>query len=335
MSTAVRFLVSHPGVWVSLSLLLGFLLLNVLAYRHARAMTHFAPSGSRTARPEELSLLGKLSAVFWGVLVTRPQRDVTPADAGLDYETLSLAGGRYTLEAWYIPNPGDRGLVLLFHGYARCKADLLVEAQAFHELGYSCLLVDFPGCGGSKGETTTIGYHEGDDVARAADYARQRWPGRRLILFGQSMGAAAALRAFAARNIVVDAAILESPFDRLLTTVQARFSAMGLPATPGAHLLMFWGGVQNGFNAFEHNPANYAAAATCPVLLLHGSADPRVTSRHIARVYRNLAGWKRLFVFEGVGHDSFVEQRPAAWKEQVGRFLADEVTASRSAKRTG
>ena len=324
--TAVDYLLWAP--------LLGFLLLNLLAFRQARAMTRFARSGSRTAKPEELSLLGKIKAVLWGVLVPRPHRDATPAQLHLYYETLTFTGNRFALEAWYIPHPGDRGLVLLFHGYTRCKADLLPEARALHDLGYACLLVDFPGSGGSGGNRTTIGYHEAADVARAVAYARASWPGRRLIVFGQSMGAAAVLRAQAIGRLDVDALVLECPFDRLLTTVKARFAAMGLPAFPGVYLLMFWGGAWNFFNAFAHNPIDYATAVDCPVLLLHGSADPRVTSQHTEQIYNRLAGWKRLFVFEGLGHHSYVEQRPAAWKEQVGRFLATEAIALNATKQT-
>jgi alpha-beta hydrolase superfamily lysophospholipase len=334
MSPSVRLLSSSPAFWTTLALVLTFILLNVLAYRQARAMTHFAPCGTRTALPEELPFFGKLKAVLWGVLVPRPNRDETPADTGLDHETITFAGGRFPLEAWYVPHAADRGLVLLFHGYTRCKADLVPEARAFHDLGYSCLLVDFPGSGGSGGNSTTIGYREADDVARAVDFARRRWPGRRLILFGQSMGAAAVLRSFAIHRVAADAVVLECPFDRLLTTVQARFAAMGLPGTPGAHLLMFWGSVLGRFNAFAHNPATYANAVGCPTLLLHGSADPRVANRHVERIYRKLPGWKRLFIFEGLGHVSYVAQMPVVWSEQVGRFLAEEAITVPAGRRT-
>ena len=170
-------------------------------------------------------------------------------------------------------------------------------------------------------------------MARTTEFARQRWPGRRLVLFGHSMGAAAVLRTFAIHRVAADAVVLECPFDRLVTTVKARFHAMGLPGTPGAHLLMLWGGMLSGFNAFAHNPATYASAVDCPALLLHGSADRRVRNRHIERVYRKIPGTKRLFVFDGLGHASYVSQQAAAWKEQVGRFLAEEAIATRAVKR--
>jgi alpha-beta hydrolase superfamily lysophospholipase len=129
----------------------------------------------------------------------------------------------------------------------------------------------------------------------------------------------------------VDAAVLECPFDRLLSTVKARFRAMGLPGTPFAHLLLMWGAVQNGFNPFAHKPVEYARHVTCPVLMLHGSADPRVTSAHLAEVYGNLTCPRRMRVFDGVGHESYVAQRPFVWKEAVGGFLAEQESNGRHA----
>jgi alpha-beta hydrolase superfamily lysophospholipase len=313
---------SHPGTCLLVAFLIGFILLNVLGYRHAHAMTHFVRGVQRTAKPEELSLAAKLKALFWGVRIGRPVTHTTPAAVGLPYEKLLIDGDRGRLAAWYIPHLAQRGLVLLLHGYARCKADLLPEARAFHELGYSCLLVDFPGCGDSDGENTTIGFHEAMDVVRCVEMARQRWPGRRLIVFGQSMGSSAVLRAMAVHGLAVDAAVLECPFDRLLSTVKARFRAMGLPGTPAAHLLLMWGAVQNGFNPFAHKPVEYARRVTCPVLMMHGSADPRVTSGHFAELFASLTSPKRMHVFNGVGHESYVVQRPFTWKETVSGFLA-------------
>jgi alpha-beta hydrolase superfamily lysophospholipase len=152
-------------------------------------------------------------------------------------------------------------------------------------------------------------------------YVRAKWPGERLILFGQSMGAAAVLRAMATRGIKADATVLECPFDTLLHTVEARFAAMGLPAFPGAELLVFWGGLQHGFNGFAHNPVDYARGATGPVLMLHGAKDTRVTQSQLQSIYDNLPGEKEQHFFEGLGHEFYVVKRPEEWKEWVGRFL--------------
>lgn len=302
-------------------------LLNALAWRHAHAMTHFVrhdPSARAdgTAGPERLGLIQKAGVLFGGVTIYRPENRATPADLGLAYDTITFPGDAGALEGWYVPHAESRGLVLVFHGYTSCKGEMLPELKGFHDLGYSCFLIDFPGSGGSDGDATTIGYRESADVARTAQYARQKWPGR-LILFGQSMGAAAVLRAEAVDGVKPDATVLECPFDTLMHTVEARFALMGLPAFPGAELLLFWGGVQNGFKGFAHNPVDYAKNAAGPVLMLHGSADSRVTPAQARAVYANLPGEKELYVFDGLAHESYAQARPEEWKEAVGRFLIE------------
>jgi alpha-beta hydrolase superfamily lysophospholipase len=135
------------------------------------------------------------------------------------------------------------------------------------------------------------------------------------------MGGAAVLRAVADEDVRPAAVILESPFDRLLSTVKNRFSAMGLPSVPGAELLVFWGGVQHGYSGFAHNPVDYARRVTCPVLLLHGAADPRVTPRQARAVFDNLAGPKQFVTFENGGHEATLASDAKQWKTRVGEFL--------------
>jgi alpha-beta hydrolase superfamily lysophospholipase len=308
-------------------LLVVSLLLNVIAFLHARAMTHYVPGGTRPARPESLTVLEKAGVLLAGVTVPRPENAATPASVGLAFTAHRFAGdGGSDLEAWHVAHPEPKGLVLLFPGYAAAKDSLLGEARAFHDLGFASFLVDFRGCGGSGGCETTIGVEEARDVARAVDYAGRRWPGQPLVLFGHSMGAVAVLRAVAVEEVRPAAVVVECPYDRLLTTVANRFSAMGLPSFPFAQLLVFWGGVQQGFNGFRHNPVDYAPAVGCPVLQLHGAEDPRVSVAQAEAVFQRLGGEKRFELFTGVGHESYVAAKPHQWKRSVSEFLARYVS---------
>jgi alpha-beta hydrolase superfamily lysophospholipase len=311
----------HPKLTAILFLVLLFLLLNMLAYRHARAMTHFVATGASKRSPESLSALEKVEVLLSGIAIPKPRHLDRPDRVGLAFERHSFPGDAGRLEAWYVPHVNARGLVLLFHGYTNCKADLLPEARAFHDLGYACFLVDFRGSGDSEGNATTIGYYEADDVVRAEEYARKHWPDLPRILFGQSMGSAAILRALAVKGVVVEAAVVECPFDRLLNTIESRFHAMRVPAFPGARLLLFWGGMQHNFNGFRHNPVDYAKSVPCTILLLHGKDDPRVTCEAIESIYNNLPGEKDVHYFVGLAHESYVAKREGEWKECVGRFL--------------
>jgi len=181
--------------------------------------------------------------------------------------------------------------------------------------------VDFRGSGGSSGDDTTLGVREAADVALSVAYARRIWPEQPLVLYGISMGSAAVLRAIAAAGVRPDAVILESPFDRLLATTRNRFRAMGLPAFPSAELLLFWGGVQQGFDGFAHNPVDYAAGVDCPALLLHGERDPRVTVEQAGMVFERLPGPKERVLFPGAGHEMLIAAAPELWYQSVARFL--------------
>lgn len=288
---------------------------------HARAMTHFVDGGNRTGKPEALSLPEKVWTLVAGVNIPRPKIVANPTDYGLDYQTRVIRdsnGG--SLEVWFLPNTEQRALVIMFHGYAGCKSDLLAPAAEVHSMGYDVLLVDFHGSGGSSGNDTSIGFFEGKDVAQSVSYARTEWPNRRVILYGMSMGSAAILRAMAFEGVTADAVIIESCFDRLINTARNRFKVMGLPAFPAAELLVFWGGVQQGFNGFEHNPAEYARSVKCPVLMMQGERDSRVTPAQGKTIFDNLNGEKRMKLFD-VGHELIAVAQPREWREQVTDFL--------------
>jgi alpha-beta hydrolase superfamily lysophospholipase len=304
----------------------GIVACNGIAWMQARAMTHFSSGGQRTPAIEALSLPEKAWTVLTGVNVPRPQNSHTPQAVRLPYEvrTISFPGGD-TLESWYIPVKQPRATVLMFPAYAESKETLLAQAVAFHEMGYDSLMVDFRGVGGSSGQDTTLGVREAKDVGRAFGYVRQTWPGRATILYGVSMGSAAVLRSIATEGVKPDAIIIESPFNRLLDTVRNRFDAMGLPSFPGAELVVFWGGVQQGFDGFAHNPVDYAQSVSCLVLLMNGDHDPRVTPTQATAIYEKLGGHKEFVSFPGAGHESLIAAAPQVWKERVSRFLDQEL----------
>ena len=297
------------------------LALNGLAYSHAYRFTHLADRGRPTPRPEALSPGEKLRALLAGPVVPKRRNRTTPAASGLSFRTQVLAAADgAALEAWLLQRPGSRGIVAAFHGYAGAKDSLLPHARAFLETGYDVLLVDFRGSGGSAGQRTSLGFHEAGDVAAAFRHARSLTGGP-VVLYGESMGAAAILKAAADGAVHPDGAILECPFDRLLTTVEHRFETYGVPAFPAARLLLFWGGVQQGFDALDHDPVDYARRVTAPTLLMSGADDPWVREAETRGIFAALGGPKQLVLFPGAGHGSCRTRRPWQWRAAVSAFL--------------
>lgn len=324
--------------WSSVCLLLlvvAFAGLNLLAYRQAYAMLHYSAAGVRTRNPEGLSVWRKLKVLACGVNIPRPHKQGNPSTVGMPFREVTISStGTIQLGAWLCPKQGATNLVILFHGYASEKSSQLVEARQFYDLGCAVLMVDFRGSGQSSEAYTTVGYDEAEDVVAAVTFAREQFPGARIVLFGQSMGAAAVLRAVGQLGVKPDAIVLEAVFDTMLNTIRHRFEAMHLPSFPSAELLVYWGGQQMGFDGFAHNPADYATRVTCPTLLMHGTGDARVYVADARQVFERLAGPKQFVEFKTTGHESYVKRNRDEWRSAVGGvLLLDGRTVGRSDSR--
>lgn len=299
-------------------MIVAVLLVNAVAFLHAYRFTHFSSTDiARSELATNTSFAKKLKMLLIGIDNPRPQNRTLPS---VPYETIALEGTA-ALEGWLMSVENPKGSVVLFHGYAGWKGELLPAAEAFRELGYRTLLIDFPGSGGSEGDDTTIGYREAQDVRAVYDYARRQFPEEKLILYGFSMGAAAIMRAVDAYGIAPDALVLGCPFSTMRETVHNRFRMLGVPPVVFADLLVLWGGVQHGYWAFAHNPVDYAERITIPTLLLYGQLDQRVTLSETEQIYQALAGPKQLVIFEQANHESYAGHDPQRWKEVVSSFL--------------
>jgi hypothetical protein len=142
------------------------------------------------------------------------------------------------------------------------------------------------------------------------------------------MGAASVLRAIAAEGVRPDGIILEAVFDTLLRTVRNRFHVMKTPSFPAAELLVFWGGRQNGFDGFAHNPVEYARSVKCPALVLQGGQDPLAGLEAGRAVAAAVPGTGRFVEFSAAGHEPTLAVSPARWRAAVVDLLADAARAS-------
>lgn len=305
-----------------LALLVGFVLLNVVAYLHARAMMTFCASGERTPTIEKLTRLQKCKLLVTGVKLPKPVNFRTPEQAGLTARHDGiLFGPGPNLDLWFVPATNARGTVALFHGYADCKASQLDAAIALHEMGFAVCLADFRGHGDSAGNETSFGYHEAEDVARVVEHLEQLKLQRPLVLFGVSMGGAAALRAVSELGVRADGLVVVSVYDRMIEAVRCRFHSMGYPSFPAAECLTFWGGVQRDMNAFKLNPADFAAGVSVPTLVMHGALDPRAPLGHGSNIFNRLAGPKSMAVFPTAAHESLIAREPDRWRREMTAFL--------------
>ncbi len=299
-------------------LIIVFILMNVISAFQAYKFTHFDTSPTaKSKKGIHYTLTDKISAIFFGVDNPRPENKVKPAH---QYQVIKLKSNKM-IEGWLIPASNSKGTVILFHGYGAEKSAMLDKAEEFLKLGYNAFLIDFMGAGNSEGNQTTIGYYEGEEVKTAYEYIKQQGE-QHIILYGASMGAVAILKGMYDFKLQPQSIIIQSPFGTMYQTVTGRFNMLHIPPFPMADLLVLWGGIENGFWAFGHNPVDYAKKVTCPVLLLYGEQDIKVSRQEIDDIYKNIPTKKVLKTFPQAGHENLMKFK-AEWEATVISFLND------------
>jgi len=302
------------GLWTLAAI---FVLMNMVAIFHSYKFTHFAnPKTEKTKSPTQLTTGRKIKTLIFGVSNPRPENTSVPTT---EYETIKLKSNK-EIECWRIRSDESKGTVILFHGFGGDKSSMLDKAEIFLKLGYDTLLVDFMGSGGSEGNQTTIGFLEAEEVKTCFDYLTENGE-ENIYLFGTSMGAVAIMKSISDNGISPKGIIIECPFGSMYKTVSARFKTMNAPTFPMADLLVFWGGIQNGFWAFGHHPTEYAKHINCPTLLLYGAQDEKVNRQEIDEIYTNLNGQKNLKIYQNAAHENYLKKYKIEWTEDVTQFL--------------
>ena len=123
----------------------------------------------------------------------RSPEEHTPADEGLDYQTVTLQStDGLDLEGWWVSKPDSSRAVMLVPGFMANKSGpyVLKTAAIYAEAGYSVLMVDTRAQGHSEGKRITLGYKEIRDVRGALAWLSKRASsrGRRCYTAGRWAG---------------------------------------------------------------------------------------------------------------------------------------------------
>lgn len=300
------------------SLLIVFILLNIITAFQAYKFTHFYNAGEIKIKPYKNGW-DKTGEILFGINVAK-RPDTIVADSTFDIIYLTTKDN-IKLQGWYIKTDSvAKGTVVMFHGHGSTKSGIYTESKVFRKMGYNTLPLDFRAHGNSGGNTTTIGYFEAEDVKLAYDFIKNKGE-KHIVLWGISMGAATITKAINDYALQPDKIILEMPFGSILNAAEGRIKMMRLPGEPLATLITFWGGAEHGFWGFGMKPTEFVKKINCPVLLQWGKNDPRVTRDEIDMIYANITAPKKLVVYENAAHESLCKNENDKWTAEVQTFL--------------
>ncbi|HKH70529.1 MAG TPA: alpha/beta hydrolase [Vicinamibacterales bacterium] len=188
--------------------------------------------------------------------------------AGAEAVTYPTSDG-LRLAAWFIAGSGSspRPTVVVFSGNAGHRGYRVPLARALRSVGLNVLLTDYRGYGGNPGTPTEEGLVSDAQAARAYVLGRPDVDPVRVVYFGESLGAAVALRL--AIEHPPSALVLRSPFASLTSIGQHHY-----PLLPVRLLL------RDRFASIDRAPR-----IRCPVLVIAGTSDGIIPIGHTRRLY--------------------------------------------------
>lgn len=224
------------------------------------------------------------------------------------------------LGAWFVDGRPDRPVVLLLHGNGGSRSACLAQAELAAGAGSPVLMISFRAHGDSTGEVNDFGYSGRHDVIAAVEWLRGRCPGRPVVVWGQSLGAAAALFAAAELGDRVSGYILECPYQDIRTATRNR-TRMYLPPVVEYVAYVGFSVVVPAVlpNADEVSPLKAAARVppSARVLVLAGSADRRATPAEAAAIAAAAGDRAELVVIEGGDHLRLAASDPVKYREAI------------------
>lgn len=220
-------------------------------------------------------------------------------------EVLIHTEDELALHAWFVPPAAvpSGQTIIVFNGNAGNRGLRAPLAGALARLGASVLLVDYRGYGGNPGLPTEQGLAADARAALTYVAAREDVDPMRIVYFGESLGAAVAVRLAVERP--PSALILRSPFTSLTDIGQLHY-----PVLPVRWLL------RDRFPA-----ADLIARVQTPLLVLAGTADRIVPPDNTEDLFDAAMEPKWMARIEDAGHndDRFLDG--ADMLAPVARFL--------------
>lgn len=227
------------------------------------------------------------------------------------------------LEAWEIAGDDPAGPVaILTHGWGSSRIGALTRLRPILARSSTVIAWDMRGHGESGG-CCTHGVHEVDDLLALIDRVGGERP---IVLMGWSLGAGVSIAA-ASRSPRVVGVVAECPYRRVRTPARNMMISMGMPwrlnLGPALHalaLIQHCPGLGRGDGPFDR--AADAARLTCPLLVLHGTADP-ISPLADGQAIAAAATRGRCIAIPGGGHSGmWVDPRTGpACEEAVAAFL--------------
>lgn len=259
--------------------------------------------------------------------VYHPTQEVysDPAELGLQSRSYFISGyDGVRLNLQHVArdlNAAPRALILHFHGNGQNLSSHYLSLVWLTEHRFELLTVDYRGYGKSGGEPDAYGIYRDSFLflEEAKRLARERRAP--LIVYGQSLGSAIAMRMLSetSERSEIKALVVEGAF---LSLEEAARTILGRtclwPAAPGAYCLI------SDRYAPEYRVADIAPT---PMLIIHGERDGVIDIQLGRQVYESAREPRRWLPAPGAGHLVWLSRAANPLRKELVQFLEQAVAA--------
>ncbi|HLO88929.1 MAG TPA: alpha/beta fold hydrolase [Nostocaceae cyanobacterium] len=183
----------------------------------------------------------------------------------------------------------------------------VARLQAFRQLGFSTLVIDYRGFGGSKGNVPSEEQlYTDSEIAWNYLVKNRRIPPKQIVIYGESLGGAVALN-LAIKHPEAKAIIMQSSFTSMAETIKNRD--------------LYWLFPIDLILTQKFNSISKIRDLKIPVLLIHGTADPIVSSYMSQKLYDTAPQPKQLLLIPNQGHYNIYQPGNKSYLQAIHKFI--------------
>lgn len=235
----------------------------------------------------------------------------------------SADGYRLAAQEFYAKEESHRW-VLLLHGYTGWKEEMYPFAAWYYEQGFHVVAPDLRCHGESEGDFIGMGWTDHFDCALWIQYILEQDENARIVLHGQSMGAATALIMTGDESLSdnVKAVVSDCAYTDAYSMFADKITSwFGLPAFPFVDSACLMLRLRGGYNLRDASAVRAVAGSDTPTLFIHGREDALIPVEMAYELYEMAVCEKELFIVEGAGHGQSQDKAPQDYYGVIEKFL--------------
>ena len=229
----------------------------------------------------------------------------------------------------FITDPDSSLWVIALHGYGYTgKRQAMYDyVLPYAKRGYNILTPDLRAHGESEGSYVGMGWLDRKDIIKWIGLITERDPSSRIVLYGVSMGGAAAMMT-AGEDLpgnvkaVVEDCGYSSVWDIFSDEAEYLFH---IPEFPLIYTASFFSKLRAGYDFKEASALTQIRKTRLPVFFIHGSKDNFVNTEMVRALFEACPSEKGIYEAEDAGHGEAYFVDPDRYEKEVFDFLNENL----------